>query len=474
MPLSDNAHQADGGMIRTMRRNLFALLLLGGLASCGDGGAESAAPFPAANIELIPSVSGEDRLLAVTAAPNESFFAAGLAAGAAGQWPTSLILHRFSAAGRDETFGSMGHRWLSTDFVGGPGEIDVTTLPDGRVVIAATVIAEAQLYDFDVGVLVVDPQTGLPDESFAFRGLRRFNLNTPIGTGAALTVRDAARGITVDSAGRIYLLAASRGTGIAAGGGPRIDTDFTVARLTVDGALDDSWGTEGIFRLDIDESDATPHAILALADGSVIIGGHADTVGSIQPVLFKLDANGALDTSWAEGGLFHEVVLDEQTATEDFVIHGSYIVACGTGRDTGTQDDFIALRFDLATGARDTSWGTVKGAAMIDASRAGRDDRCHAAVSLPGGRVAMLGSTGPAGSTAQDAALVILKEDGTVDDSSAYGDGLHVVSFGANGDQFLAGAASGSVLAMVGYKGGPAVQTSGANDDVRAMVMPLQ
>ena len=478
-----------------MRRLVWLTAAITGLASCGDNNsgnpdakpADPDAPrIDAPLVDAPPgftlptpfavplSAAGPDQLQSATAAPDGKFYAAGYA-GAALTGPRYVTVVRLTTTGVDTAFGTGGAVTTTLDFRGGSDEVDIATQPSGKIIVSATVANATNSADRDVAVLRLLP-TGALDTTFGDNGIRILDLSTGHNNGTALVGLDAARAIAIDGDGRIYVHAASRGEGTATGGGPRIDTDFTVARLTAEGALDTAWATNGKIQVDIQESNATPRAIRAFADGTVIASGYANStgVGTVQPVLYKLTATGARDAAWA-GGLFHEAVLAIQTEVYSFAVHGTKLVTGGYGRNSGTTNDYISLRFDLATGARDLTWGgTTTGASLVDPSGTMAGSNCRTVLGLPDGRTALIGSTGPTNLPAQDGVIVILGEDGKVD-TQTYGDGIHTFALGGNGnDQLWGGAVSGGAAVFVGYKGGGATPTATNNDDAYAIVMPLR
>lgn len=471
-----------------MRRLMWLAAAIAGLASCGDdndntppdgqpdappdGGDPFVLPTP---IAVRLSTAGPDQLQSATAAPDGKFYAAGFA-GAAVTGPRYVTVVKLTTTGLDPTFGTGGVFTSAVEFLGGADEVDVATQPDGKLIVSATVASAANPDDRDIAVLRVNPD-GTLDTTFGDNGVRVVDLNTAHDNGTALVGLDASRALAIDPDGRIYLHAVSRGLGDATGGGPRTDTDFTVARLTADGALDTAWGDAGMQRLDIQESNATPRGLRVFADGTVIAGGYANSpgLGTVQAVLYKLAADGTRDTTWATDGLFHETVLAVQTEIYNFAIHGANLVTAGYGRNAGTANDYVSMRFDLATGARDLTWGgTANGAVVVDPSGTMLGSNCRNAIGLPRGRTALIGSTGPANLPAQDAVIVILDDNGRVDTAS-YGDGVHTFPLGSNGnDQLWGGAVSGDHAVFVGYQGGGQAQTDTTNDDAYVLVLPLR
>lgn len=475
-----------------MRKLAWLVAAIAGLASCGDNNTETP-DAPPANPDGPPdgppgfdvptpfavrlAAAGPDQLQSATAAPDGKFYAAGFA-GATTTGARFVTVVKLTTTGLDPAFGTDGVFTSTVEFRGGADEVDIATQPGGKIIVSATVANATNPSDRDVAVLRLGTD-GKLDTTFGTAGVAVIDLNTAHDNGTALVGLDASRGLAVDPQGRIYLHAASRGLGDASGGGPRTDTDFTVARLTVDGALDTAWGDAGMRRLDIQESNATPRGIHALADGTVIAGGYANSpgLGTVQAVLYKLTAAGALDTGWATDGLFHDTVLAMQTEIYNFAIHGENLVTAGYGRNSGTANEYVSMRFEVATGARDLTWGgAANGAVLVDPSGAKLGSNCRNAIALPGGRTALIGSLGPANLPAQDAVIVILGADGKVD-TMTYGDGIHTFALGADGnDQLWGGAVSGDAAIFVGYKGGgaPQNQNETTNDDAYAVVLPLR
>ncbi len=421
------------------------------------------------------AAAGPDQLQSAIAGPSNTFYAAGYAAQTL-TGPRLVTVVKLTAAGAlDTTFGGGdGIATTAIDFRGGAGEVGIGVQPGGKLIVSATIANAANAADRDVVVTRLNPD-GTLDASFGVAGLRVLDLNTAHDNAGTLVGLDAARGVAIGAGGIIYVYALQRGEGNAVAGGPRTDTDYTVVKLTVDGTVDSSFGGgDGKYLQDIQESNATARGINVLADGSVLASGYANSpgLGSVQPVLFKLTAAGVLDTTFATGGVFHDTVLALQTEVYSVAVHGTNLVTAGYGRATGTQNDWVSLRFN-ATGARDTTWGgAANGAVLIDPSATMVGDNCRNAIALPGGKTLLLGSTGPGNLPAQDAVFAVLTATGTLDTS--FGTGIHIYPLGANGnDQFWGGAVSGGLALAVGYKGGGATQTDAVNDDAFGLILPL-
>jgi uncharacterized delta-60 repeat protein len=421
------------------------------------------------------SAMGPDQLQSVTAAGAGEFYAAGFAATAVGGQRMVAVV-KLTSTGVDTAFGTNGVVTTGVVFAGGSDEIDIATQSDGKIVVSATVANATNPNDRDVAVMRLNAD-GSPDGTFGTAGVATVNLNDAYDNGMMLVAPDASRSLAIDASGNIFVHAASRGLGMASGGGPRTDTDFTIVKLTPAGVVDATFGTAGQFRLDIAEVSGTPRGIKALSDGTLIASGYANTpdVGdTVQAVLYKLTQGGALDTGFAESGYFHEPVLAVQTEIYNFAIHGGDLVTAGYGRNSGDTNDYVSLRFDTTTGERDLAWGgTPNGAVVVDPSGTMLGSNARNAVGLPGGETVIVGSTGPNNMPEQDAVFVVLDASGMLD--TKYGTGIHVLKLGNDGnDQFWGGAVSGNSVALVGFQGGGSMQNETTNDDAYAAVFEIQ
>ena len=447
-----------------------------------DAPGEFVAPTPFA---VTMSPAGPDQLMAAAAGPNNTFYAAGFsAATVAGAKDVIVVRIKGTDGTLDTTFDTDGIASTGVAFLGGSDEIDLVVLPDGKLLVTAVVAAVTpnalDAADRDVAIIKLDA-TGALDLAFGGGdGIATFSFNTSILNAAippAAVGRDGIRSIAVASDGKIYVHAYQRRDDLTA-----LDTDFVVARILADGsALDTTWGTaaSGKHVLDIAGSSATPRQ-LQLVGGQVLASGYASSTVSgntTQPVLYKLLADGtAPDTAFA-GGLFHEEVLAVQTEIYGFAVHGNSLVTAGYGRNAGTSNDWVSMKFDTTTGVRDTGFGgvttPVAGAVLFDPSGAMLGSNCRNAIQAPNGKTVLIGSTGPGNMPAQDAAFAILDEDGLLD--SAYGDAVFTYPFRENGaDQFWGAAVSGDYVMLVGYSGAGMTQSEELNDDAYAVFLPLE
>jgi uncharacterized delta-60 repeat protein len=78
--------------------------------------------------------------------------------------------------------------------------------------------------------------------------------------------------------------------------------DVVVVRLLADGALDESFGAGGVFRL-ARVGAQRGCGVAALPDGRIVVAGDTDEGGARSFLLLRLLPSGALDPSFGEGGI---------------------------------------------------------------------------------------------------------------------------------------------------------------------------
>lgn len=469
-------------------KRLISLLLA--TAACGDNKAGSSpdatgpdappdattfiAPTP---VKVDISAAGTDQLLGAIASPSGGFYAVGFRA------PTheatadrELVLVKLDGMGQlDPSFGGGDGIATMNVQVGAAGETfrGIALQPSGKIVVSGTVEDAIVATDRDVAVVRFNAD-GTPDTAFgtAGTGVVRLDLNKALGTMGP----DAAWGLATDATGRVYVHAAQRTATLDASSADTLtDTDFVVVRLGVDGAIDTAFATNGKFTLDIQRSSANVRSIHILGDGSVLAAGYASstsTGNTVQPVVYKLTSGGVLDTNFAQGGLFHEVVLATQTEVYGMAIQpDGKIVTAGYGRDdvAGTND-WISLRL-TAAGTLDTTWAN-QGKYLLDPTATNVGDNCRNAIALPGGRTALVGSGGPT-TTTSDAYVAVLDSTGKLD--TTFGTGILKFEMGSNDALFGAALATNGKRALfAGFRGGGMTPSATSNDDSYVVSLPLE
>lgn len=327
----------------------------------------------------------------------------------------------------------------------------------GRIVVAGTGSGGGG-QDFVVGRYLPD---GSADTSFGqdhdgdgtADGWRRVNIATvtltgPFGSIQVVDTRDTLAGVAIDSAGRIVLGGwAVPFDGSGGGSGATIDySDFAIARLTPEGALDTTFGDNGTVMADFQFNDWTHAVTVDAADRVLLAGGVRAQFDDTDFAVARFNADGSVDSGFGNGGL----AIADITGSYDMAVaialddDGRIVV----GGDTSAEVFGIGLaRFD-GDGALDPTFGQ---GGMV-ASEVGPESWLTDLAIDQHGRIVAVGGT-TADSLDYDAAVLRYTAHGALDIS--FGSlGVATTDFDADDDGFNAVAidAEGRVLAA-GYTG---------------------
>jgi len=201
------------------------------------------------------------------------------------QSDTDFALARYNRDGSlDTTFGSGG--LVSTDFLGKEDDaFSVLIQPDGKIVAVGSANDPANYYDF---AAVRYLSNGTIDTSFGVSG----KVQTDFGDQNF----DRAQAAALQADGKIV----AAGFAISHGGGVE---NFAVARYTSSGVLDTSFSSDGKQQITFNNCCQSANEVLLQSDGKIITVGYANTEDSDSDFLLaRLTTNGALDSTFGVGG----------------------------------------------------------------------------------------------------------------------------------------------------------------------------
>lgn len=410
-----------------------------------------AATPPFDTVQAAPMSSTEhDRLLAAAFDAQNRLYAAGWLAAGDDQM---MAVTRFGPDGRvDTAFGTGGVATVNVAKGGKTVELarGVVVQASGKVVVAGPVEHDTAATgdaakDTDVALARFDPD-GRLDPTFGTAGVVRLDLSTGVAEGTAYR-SDTSWGLTKLADEKLLVVAAQIGPGAG-----RTDLDFAVVRLTADGVKDTTFGSGGVAVVNAGPNVTdTPRSAIELAGGKVLVSGYASIGGVVQTILFRLTPAGALDPTFGTDGISVRAMLGNVAeAYAVGVLGNGRIITGGYGKDTAeAKVDLISGGF-TPDGAVDTAHGT-NGVVRVDV--AGDDDRARSLVVLPGGGAVLVGSGKPTG-TNLDAMVVRLTAAGALD--PAFGtNGYKLYDLGGPNDSFFGVALSPdrTMVAAVGYLG---------------------
>lgn len=445
-------------------------------ADANDGGSANAPRVVAL------SSSGHDRFFGVTLDESGNAFAVGqFAESIAASADSSIVVAKFNAQGAlDTSFGNAGVAIVNVTVGGQSRERarGVVVQSSGRIV----VVGEAEHDPTAAGVLAQDTDivligltaAGARDNTFGTNGIVRFDA----GTAAVVTNNGA---MALSGADQHYSAALAANDTIVVHGGSkaesRNDSDLLLARFTANGVLDTTFSSDGKVTLDVGNVSESPRGITVLANGSILASGYATHTTSTalgeatqQPILYKVNADGSFDTTFATSdatttpGVWHDFAVPSPARAEAYSaqFQGTNIVTFGYGPTQiqgATGTDLIALRFTGA-GVLDTTFGT-QGASVLDVAMLAETGRNM--IVLPDQRILGVGSARAAGSTTTDLVAVVLGVNGAPDTTFA-SRGFRLYDVGANDVLWGLAQRNGRIVG-VGIAGGVAAPVVDAGVD---------
>ena len=421
------------------------------------------------------SATETDRFLAVTGTTGNQYYAAGFTTV---NDDSQMAVARFDLTGSlDTSFGTNGIATVNVAVGSGKkAELarSVVIQSNGEIVIAGPIehdtaaIGDAAR-DTDIAVARFDA-TGHLDPTFGTNGIARLDLGTGTVNGTAFR-GDTAWGLTLLAGDSLLIVG-----GKLADGAGRSDIDYAVVKLTANGLVDQSFGTNGLFTVDVEQGNDSPRTAIVQPDGKIIVSGHTEIAEDtpnevVSTVLFRLTSNGQLDPTFGKNGIVNNDLGLRVAEAYDVALQGSSLVIAGYGRlASATTVDIISARF-LADGTWDKTYGDG-GLTLIDV--AGQDDRSRALKILPDQRVLIVGQGKPT-SSSQDGAVVLLTTNGQRD-TKLNSTGVALIDFGGSNDALFGLALSPDLTnaVAVGWEGVNATDSNPTNnDDARVVRFPL-
>jgi uncharacterized delta-60 repeat protein len=336
---------------------------------------------------------------------------------------TPVLVAMAAAGDLDPTFGTGGK--VTTDFGGADAAFAVALQSDGKVVAAGT----------------SDP--GSNRNFAAARYLTDGSLDTTFGTGGKVTTdlggADIAYSVAIQGDGKI----------VAAGGD---GGGFGLARYTVSGGLDTTFGTGGKVNTDFGDS-ASGISVAIQSDGKIVVAGFA---GSSTPdvAVARYNSDGSLDSTFGSGGKVTTDFGDSDIGTSVAIQSDGKIVVAGftfTGFIGSGAGDFIVARYQT-DGSLDSTFGTGGKVTTDFVGDESGEGVPGVSVSIQGnGRIVVAGTSTVLGSgTGADFALARYHADGSLDSTFGTG-GMVITNFGGADTGYAVAAQSDGRIAMAGW-----------------------
>jgi uncharacterized delta-60 repeat protein len=322
----------------------------------------------------------------------------------------------------DSTFGSAG--WVTTDFESSAETAAAMALQsDGKIVAAGWTTSDGSDYDF---ALARYTSAGALDSTFGSGG----KVRTDFGPD-----NDAVHGVAIQTDGKI-VVAGTDGY------------DWALARYTVAGALDTTFGSGGKVVTSFNEFRESANAVAIQPDGKIVAAGFTFDGGTFPFALARYTPTGTLDTTFGSGGKvttsFGSTLEADDEAEALAIQSDGKIVAVGSSFQNGSSENDFAVARYTPSGQLDTTFG---GDGTVTTAIGLLTDNAEAVALQSDGKIVVAGLSRipPRG---YDFALARYTTGGALD--SAFGTGGKVATdFGSAYDEAFATAvqADGKIVA---------------------------
>jgi uncharacterized delta-60 repeat protein len=306
----------------------------------------------------------------------------------------------------DTTFGT-GGKVLTPVLDSDDLALAVAIQPDGKIVAAGLAVTGAD----DIAVVRYNTD-GTLDTTFDGDGKATFSI--------LVGFNDIANAVAIQPDGKI-VLAGSTNNGS--------DDDFAVIRLNPNGSLDSTFNAIGISTFAILDNDDVANAVVLQPDGKIVIAGFTDNGQDTDFAAARLNPNGSLDLSFGVGGKVSSgVKVGDDIGTSAALQADGKIVVAGYGRDSGSDTDFAAVRYNT-NGSLDNTFDTD---GKVTTKVKAADDFARSVAIEPDGKIVIAGETD--NGLNLDFAVVRLNTDGSLDTSFGP-DGTLSIDFQNSSDQ---------------------------------------
>jgi uncharacterized delta-60 repeat protein len=285
----------------------------------------------ASNGTVVTQVStSEDYINSMALQPDGKIVVAGYS----GDGSSSFTLARYAINGTlDNTFGSNG----TVTTRAGTADAEIYSIAfqnDGKIV-AAGFSRNNSNYDFAIARYNTN---GSLDNTFGTNGI----ITTP-----ALLQDDYLYSVAVQNDGKIVAAGSTENTS---------NVDFVLARYNTNGTLDNTFGGDGIIVTQIGSSDDFASSLVIQSDEKIVVGGTARIGSTDDFAVARYNTSGALDVTFGTNGIVTTPIGSSNDGLRSVILQSDgKIIAAGFSWN-GSNYDFALVRYTTA-GVPDISFG---------------------------------------------------------------------------------------------------------------------
>lgn len=223
---------------------------------------------------------------------------------------------------------------------------------------------------------------------------------------------------------------------------------FMVARFLTTGALDPSFGTNGVVITPLGTNSSFASAIALQSDGKILVGGQARPGSDEDFAVLRYTTNGTLDTTWnGTGEVLTGIGPSDDTLYSLKVQSDGKVIAAGGSYFPPIQK-FAMARY-TSSGALDSSFGSFGRVATEFGS--GTLDVATCMALQPDGKIVLAGVDAPSSLSDLDVAVARYTTSGALD-STFDGDGKNTTAIGLAYDAGYAVAIQSDNRILVGAR----------------------
>ncbi len=248
----------------------------------------------------------------------------------------------------------------------------------------------------------------------------------------ALDITFGTNGIVTNDFGsdceKAYSVAIQQDGKIVVAGEFRIEADdaILVARYNTNGTLDQSFSVDGIVTTLIGSGDCPAYSIAIQQDGKIVVAGYSYNESSGEFAVVRYNSNGTLDHIFGVNGIATTDIGIERDAGTSMIIQPDGKIVVAGYSDNGTDDDFAVVRYN-PDGSLDN---TFSDDGIVTTAIGSDSDMASCLTIQQDGKIVVGGKTH--NGTDYDFAVVRYNTNGTLDNT--FGEGGKVTT--AIGDDF--------------------------------------
>ena len=231
---------------------------------------------------------------------------------------------------------------------------------------------------------------GTLDPSFGTNGIAIYNNGNR---------NDYGRAIAIQSDGKIVVTARSKGD----------STSAMILRYKGDGTLDNTFGTNGVVTYEGGHGNDGFRDVAIQTNGKIVVSGYTKTVTGFDVVTARYNSDGALDNTFGTDGVVTYDGGHGDDGARGVAIQSDEKIVVSGGVYNGTDLDVLVLRYN-SDGTSDITFGT-NGVVSYDSGK-GNDNGRRLAIQ-GGNKIVVTGNT-PNG-TDDDVLILRYNTDGNLD-----------------------------------------------------------